>query len=96
MSIIEKIEEEAEKIKEKMFGEEKPKEEIVPTSDTQPGQAALDNQPAQTVPSKKQYMGKDIISDKMEVVNEKQYHSLKLVDGSTHLLSPSEYEELMK
>ncbi len=42
------------------------------------------------------YMGKEVISEKMVTVNEKEYHSLTLGDGSTHLLSAAEYEESMK
>ncbi len=44
----------------------------------------------------KKYMGKDIISDSIEVVNEKEYHSLMLADGSKHLLNHAEYDELNK
>lgn len=47
-----------------------------------------------TAPTPKLYMGKEIIAEKMVEVNEKQYHSLTLSDGSVQLLSPSEYKEL--
>lgn len=44
----------------------------------------------------KKYMGKDVISDNIEIVNDKEYHSLTLGDGSKQLLSPAEYEEYLK
>jgi len=44
----------------------------------------------------KEYMGKQVLSEKMVTVNEKEYHSLNLVDGSTVQLPESEYMEAVK
>ncbi len=71
--------------------EEKNEEDEVP-----PPPAPAPAPAVEDVPALKKHMGKDIVSERLVVVNEKEYHSLTLADGSVQLLSPAEYEELMK
>lgn len=52
--------------------------------------------PVAEVTQAKVYMGKDIISERIVVVNEKEYHSLTLVDGSVQQLTDAEYIEGVK
>ena len=99
MSILDKIKEEAEKIEED-FGK-KPKVQTTgtienPKVEELPKEEVVIPVESELPPVIKLYMGKQILSDKMEIVNEKEYHSIKLVDGSAHLLSQVEYDEMVK
>ena len=49
-----------------------------------------------TVPDVKTYQGKKIIPEKTTIINEKEYITLTLEDGSTCQLSEGEYNEGVK
>ena len=44
----------------------------------------------------KTYLGKKIISESTSIINEKEYITLRLEDGSVCQLSEAEYKELVK
>jgi len=87
------IKEEIEKLEEKVLGKD-----VQSNSTAENVQVPVEEPKAEKadVPAVKMYMGKQIISDNMQTINEKEYHSLRLSDGSTHALTHSEYEELVK
>jgi hypothetical protein len=49
-----------------------------------------------TQPEVKTYLGKKIISESTSTINEKEYITLRLEDGSVCQLSEAEYKELVK
>ena len=82
--IIKKVEEEKiEEPKEEKI--ETPKEEVVAQSEFIPSGVEV-----------KTYQGKKIIAEKTSIINEKEYITLTLEDGSTCQLSEGEYNEGVK
>lgn len=93
MSILEKSKEVAEEIKEKVLGEE-PKEESVP--EEVPAQPMQENNQSVLSAEPKTYLGKKIIAEKTSVINEKEYITITLEDGSVSQLSEGEYNSHVK
>ena len=62
-----------------------PKEEIVPEVQSE----IIPDEP-------KTYLGKKVISEKTSLINEKEYISLTLEDGSVCQISETEYKERVK